>query len=53
MKNKMNIENKKFVKKNHSTLTSRDVNFHKINNIMNKRLVGLVDYLTASVYYSV
>ena len=52
MKNKMNIENKKFVKKNHSTLTSRDVNFHKINNIMNKRLVGLVDYLTASVYFS-
>ena len=52
MKNKMNIENKKFVKKNHSTLTSRDINFHKINNIMNKRLVGLVDYLTASVYFS-
>ena len=40
------------IKKSISNLSSSDINFHKINGIMNKRLVGLLDYLTASVYFS-
>ena len=35
-----------------SNLANTDINFHKINTIMNQRLVGLLDYLTASVYFS-
>ena len=39
-------------KKSVSNLANTDINFHKINTIMNQRLVGLLDYLTASVYFS-
>ena len=40
------------LKKSVSNLANTDINFHKINTIMNQRLVGLLDYLTASVYFS-
>ena len=42
----MNEEIKNQIKKNFS-----NINFHKINSLMNKRLVGVLDYLTASVYF--
>jgi hypothetical protein len=44
--------NPNLIKKRVSNLSSTDINFHKINTIMNQRLVGLLDYLTASVYFS-
>ena len=42
----------KYIKKSISNLTSREINFQKINSIMNQNLVGLFDYLKASVYFS-
>ena len=47
----MNEENKTQIKKNFSNLSYTNINFHKINSIMNKRLDDVLDYLTASVYF--
>ena len=33
-------------------LTNIESNFQKVNSMMNKRLIGLLDYLKASVYFS-
>ena len=49
----MKNDNKIIIKRNVSKLTTPDINFHKINTMMNQRLVGLLDYLKASVYFSV
>ena len=49
----MKNDNKVIIKRNVSKLTTPDINFHKINTMMNQRLVGLLDYLKASVYFSV
>jgi len=48
----MKKDNQNQFKKSVSNLANTDINFHKINTIMNQRLVGLLDYLTASVYFS-
>ena len=48
----MNKDKQNQFKKSVSNLANTDINFHKINTIMNQRLVGLLDYLTASVYFS-
>lgn len=48
----MNKMDKNKIKTNIKNLSNTNINFHKINSIMNKNLVGLVDYLTASVYFS-
>ena len=48
MKNDKQNQFKKIV----SNLANTDINFLKINTIMNQRLVGLLDYFTASVYFS-
>ena len=48
----MNEENKNQINKTISNLKSTKINFHKINSIMNQRLVGTLDYLAASVYFS-
>ena len=45
-KNQININ------KNVSSSANNGSNFQKINSIMNQRLVGLLDYLAASVYFS-
>lgn len=39
-------------KKRNSNLNFIDSNFIKVNSIMNQRLIGLVDYLKASIYFS-
>jgi len=48
----MKINKPNEVKKKVHNLSSTDLNFQKINNIMNKRLVGRLDYLTAYFYFS-
>lgn len=40
------------IKINNDKLNNIDSNFLKLNSIMNQRLIGLVDYLKASIYFS-
>ena len=40
------------IKKKNYNLKFIDSNFIKVNSIMNQRLIGLVDYLKASIYFS-
>ena len=42
----------KKVKKKNVNLNNIDSNFIKVNSVMNQRLIGLIDYLKASVYFS-
>ena len=48
----MKEEKKSQINKKISNLKSANINFHRINSIMNQRLVGVLDYLKASVYFS-
>ena len=48
----MKEENKNQFNKTFSKSKSANINFHKINSIMNQRLVGTLDYLAVSVYFS-
>ena len=48
----MNKMDKNKVKENIPNISNTNLNFQKINSMMNQNLVGLVDYLTASVYFS-
>lgn len=43
---------KEKINKKNVNLFNIDSNFHKVNSIMNQRLIGLLDYLKASVYFS-
>ena len=40
------------VKKKNVNLNNIDSNFIKVNSMMNQRLIGLLDYLKASIYFS-
>ena len=48
----MNKMDKNKIKTSIPNNSNTNINFQKINSIMNQNLVGLVDYLTASVYFS-
>lgn len=47
----LNLYQNKFKEKN-ININNIDSNFIKLNSIMNQRLIGLVDYLKASIYFS-
>ena len=52
MKDETKLNNKKKERQNKKLNIIINIKDDKINNIMNQRLVGLFDYLAASVYFS-